>query len=66
MRTLLEKVHFYLAFVLGGAWFLITSGMGSVWLLVRPHNRQTLYVFGKVFCAVFARQIARTRSQQER
>jgi 1-acyl-sn-glycerol-3-phosphate acyltransferase len=29
--------------------------MGSLWLLVRPHNRQTLYVFGKVFCAVFAK-----------
>ncbi len=24
------------------------------------------WIFGKVFCAVFARQIARTRSQRER
>ena len=55
MRAVREKITFYLAFVLGGAWFLITSGLGSLWLLVRPGNRQTLYVFGKVFCLVFAK-----------
>lgn len=55
MKAIFEKIHFYVAFVLGGAWFLICSGLGSVWLLIRPHNRQTLYVFGKVFCAVFAK-----------
>ena len=55
MKTLRERITFYLAFVLGGAWFLVCSGLGSLWLLVRPHNRQTLYVFGKVFCGVFVR-----------
>jgi 1-acyl-sn-glycerol-3-phosphate acyltransferase len=55
MKTLRERIAFYLAFVLGGAWFLVCSGLGSLWLLVRPHNRQTLYVFGKVFCGVFVR-----------
>jgi 1-acyl-sn-glycerol-3-phosphate acyltransferase len=55
VKTLRERIAFYLAFVLGGAWFLVCSGLGSLWLLVKPHNRQTLYVFGKVFCQVFAR-----------
>jgi 1-acyl-sn-glycerol-3-phosphate acyltransferase len=55
MKKLRERVRFYVGFVLGGAWFLFCSGLGSVWLLVKPHNRQTLYVFGKVFCAVFAK-----------
>ena len=55
MKTLRERITFYVAFVLGGAWFLVCSGMGILWLLVRPHNRQTLYVFGKVFCRVFVR-----------
>jgi 1-acyl-sn-glycerol-3-phosphate acyltransferase len=34
----------------GGLWFLVCSALGVVWLLVRPHNRQTLYMYGKVFC----------------
>ena len=55
MKALFERIHFYVAFVLGGIWFLVCSGLGSLWLLVKPHNRQTLYVFGKVFCAVFAK-----------
>src|SRR6266545_2361280 len=53
MKTLRERIAFYFAFVFGGAWFLVCSGLGSLWLLARPHNRQTLYVFGKVFCRVF-------------
>lgn len=55
MTAVRERIAFYVAFVLGGAWFLVCSALGSVWLLVRPHNRQALYVFGKVFCNVFAR-----------
>jgi 1-acyl-sn-glycerol-3-phosphate acyltransferase len=57
MKTLRERIGFYVAFVLGGAWFLVCSGLGSLWLIVRPHNRQTLYMFGKVFCLVFARSM---------
>jgi len=53
MTTLRERIAFYTAFVLGGAWFLFCSGLGILWLIVRPGNRQTLYVFGKVFCRVF-------------
>jgi 1-acyl-sn-glycerol-3-phosphate acyltransferase len=55
MTALRERIAFHVAFVLGGLWFLVCSGLGSLWLLVRPHNRQTLYVFGKVFCLVFAK-----------
>jgi 1-acyl-sn-glycerol-3-phosphate acyltransferase len=45
-----EKLAFYAGFLVGGLWFLFCSALGIVWLLVRPHNRQTLYVYGKVFC----------------
>jgi 1-acyl-sn-glycerol-3-phosphate acyltransferase len=41
---------YHAGFLVGGLWFLVCSGLGVVWLLVRPRNRQTLYVFGKVFC----------------
>jgi 1-acyl-sn-glycerol-3-phosphate acyltransferase len=55
MTTLRERIAYYAAFVLGGAWFLFCSGLGILWLIVRPGNRQTLYVFGKVFCRVFVK-----------
>jgi 1-acyl-sn-glycerol-3-phosphate acyltransferase len=45
-----EKLAFYAGFLVGGLWFLVCSALGVVWLLVRPRNRQTLYVYGKVFC----------------
>jgi 1-acyl-sn-glycerol-3-phosphate acyltransferase len=45
-----EKLAYYAGFLVGGLWFLFCSALGIVWLLVRPHNRQTLYVYGKVFC----------------
>ena len=50
MRTLSERALFYLGFFLGGLWFLLCSALGILWLLIRPRNRQTLYVFGRVFC----------------
>lgn len=50
MRTLAEKLRYYAGFAVGGVWFLLCSALGIVWLLVRPHNRETLYVYGKVFC----------------
>ena len=57
MKQLRERIAYYLAFLFGGAWFLICSGLGIIWLAVRPGNRQTLYVFGKVFCRVFVRAV---------
>ena len=45
-----ERIAFYLGFFLGGLWFFLCSALGVVWLLVRPGNRQTLYVYGRVFC----------------
>jgi 1-acyl-sn-glycerol-3-phosphate acyltransferase len=50
LRFLRERLTFFLGFFVGGLWFLLCSAAGIVWLLVRPRNRQTLYVFGKVFC----------------
>ena len=45
-----DRLRFFLGFFLGGLWFLLCSALGVVWLLVRPRNRQTLYVYGRVFC----------------
>jgi 1-acyl-sn-glycerol-3-phosphate acyltransferase len=50
VRTLRERLAFFGGFFVGALWFLFCSALGVVWLLVRPGNRQTLYVFGKVFC----------------
>ena len=50
MRKFGEKLAYYAGFVLGGLWFLICSALGIVWLLLAPHNRRTLYVYGRVFC----------------
>jgi 1-acyl-sn-glycerol-3-phosphate acyltransferase len=50
VKRLSEKLAFYVGFLIGGLWFLLCSALGVVWLLVRPRNRQTLYVYGKVFC----------------
>jgi 1-acyl-sn-glycerol-3-phosphate acyltransferase len=50
VRILGEKLRFYAGFAVGGVWFLLCSALGIIWLLVRPRNRQTLYVYGRVFC----------------
>ncbi len=50
VRIAAEKLFFYFGFFFGGLWFLLCSATGIVWLLIRPRNRQTLYVYGKVFC----------------
>jgi 1-acyl-sn-glycerol-3-phosphate acyltransferase len=57
MKRLAEKLSFYLGFTFGGIWFLVCSFLGSLWLLVAPRNRQTLYVFGKVFCHSLVRMM---------
>src|SRR6202008_625520 len=40
-----ERLAFYLGFFFGGLWFFLCSALGVVWLLLRPGNRQTLYVY---------------------
>ena len=50
MRRAGEKLAYYAGFFVGGLWFLFCSALGIVWLLVRPRNRETLYVYGQVFC----------------
>ena len=57
MRGFAEKVFFYVAFFFGGLWFLLCSAAGIVWLLFAPRNRQTLYVYGKVFCRGLTRMM---------
>jgi 1-acyl-sn-glycerol-3-phosphate acyltransferase len=50
-------VAFYLGFFLGGIWFVFCSTAGIAWLLFSPGNRQTLYVFGLVFCRGLTRMM---------
>jgi 1-acyl-sn-glycerol-3-phosphate acyltransferase len=50
LTLLKERLFFYFGMVVGCLWFLLCSAAGVVWLLFSPHNRQTLYVYGKVFC----------------
>lgn len=57
MRTLSGRIFFYIGFLLGGLWLLLCSALGIVWLLVHPRNRQTLYVFGRVFCRGLVRMM---------
>ncbi len=52
-----ERLTFFLGFFFGGLWFLLCSGLGVVWLLLRPRNRQTLYVYGRVFCRGLVRMM---------
>jgi 1-acyl-sn-glycerol-3-phosphate acyltransferase len=50
VKRLAERLTYYAGFLAGGLWFLFCSALGTVWLLLSPRNRQTLYVYGKVFC----------------
>jgi 1-acyl-sn-glycerol-3-phosphate acyltransferase len=45
-----ERALFWFGIVFGGLWFVVCSAAGVVWLLLRPGNRQTLYVYGRIFC----------------
>ena len=56
-ERLAEGFNYYAGFVAGGLWFLLCSALGTVWLLLRPRNRQTLYVYGKVFCRGIVRMM---------
>ena len=55
--TLGERVAYLLGCLFGGAWFVLCSGAGIVWLLVSPGNRQTLYWFGRIFCRGLVRRM---------
>jgi 1-acyl-sn-glycerol-3-phosphate acyltransferase len=66
VRTFVEKVHFYLGFFFGGLWFLLCSAAGIAWLLVVPRNRQTLYVYGKVFCRGLTKMMGWTVEVEDR
>ena len=57
MRPILEKLFFLFGVVVGGAWFLLCSAAGIVWLLAVPRNRQTLYYYGRVFCRGLVRMM---------
>ena len=52
-----DRLTFLLGFFFGGLWFLLCSALGVVWLLLRPGNRQTLYVYGRVFCRGLVRMM---------
>jgi 1-acyl-sn-glycerol-3-phosphate acyltransferase len=55
VKRLGQRLAYYAGFVAGGLWFLFCSALGILWLLVVPRNRQTLYMFGRVFCRGLAR-----------
>jgi 1-acyl-sn-glycerol-3-phosphate acyltransferase len=50
VKLLKERLSYYAGFLVGGLWFLGCSALGILWLLIVPRNRQTLYMFGRVFC----------------
>jgi 1-acyl-sn-glycerol-3-phosphate acyltransferase len=55
-----ERVAYLLGCLVGGAWFVVCSAAGIVWLLVSPGNRQTLYWYGRVFCRGLVRMMGWT------
>src|SRR6266545_7169186 len=57
MRLIRERLLFYYGCLFGGFYFVLCSAAGIVWLLLQRGNRQTLYVYGKVFCRGLARMM---------
>jgi 1-acyl-sn-glycerol-3-phosphate acyltransferase len=57
LKTFFEKLFFFFGITVGGAYFVLCSAAGIVWLLLQRGNRQTLYVYGKVFCRGLARMM---------
>lgn len=57
MRAFRERLAYHAGFLVGGLWFLLCSAVGTVWLLLAPRNRQTLYMFGRVFCRGITRMM---------
>jgi 1-acyl-sn-glycerol-3-phosphate acyltransferase len=57
LKTFFEKLFFFFGITVGGAYFVLCSAAGIIWLLLQRGNRQTLYVYGKVFCRGLARMM---------
>jgi 1-acyl-sn-glycerol-3-phosphate acyltransferase len=57
MARITQRLRFLFGVVVGGGWFLFCSALGIVWLLLFPRNRQTLYVYGRIFCRGLARMM---------
>ena len=52
-----ERAASLLGCLVGGAWFVLCSALGIVWLAVSPGNRQTLYWYGRIFCRGLVRMM---------
>jgi 1-acyl-sn-glycerol-3-phosphate acyltransferase len=57
LKTFFEKFFFFFGIIVGGVYFVLCSAVGIVWLLLQRGNRQTLYVYGKVFCRGLVRMM---------
>src|SRR5215470_7504592 len=57
MARMSQRLLFLFGVVVGGSWFLLCSAAGIVWLLLSPGNRQTLYVYGRIFCRGLTRMM---------
>jgi 1-acyl-sn-glycerol-3-phosphate acyltransferase len=57
LKTFFEKLFFFFGITVGGAYFVLCSAAGIVWLLLQRGNRQTLYVYGRVFCRGLVRMM---------
>src|SRR5215470_9944900 len=57
MARISQRLLFLFGVVVGGSWFLLCSAAGIVWLLLSPGNRQTLYVYGRIFCRGLTRMM---------
>jgi 1-acyl-sn-glycerol-3-phosphate acyltransferase len=55
--TLARRLAYLLGCAFGGAWFVLCSSAGILWLLVAPGNRQTLYWYGRIFCRGLVRMM---------
>jgi 1-acyl-sn-glycerol-3-phosphate acyltransferase len=66
LKTFFERLFFLFGITVGGAYFVLCSAAGIVWLLLQRGNRQTLYVYGKVFCRGLARMMGWTIDVENR
>jgi 1-acyl-sn-glycerol-3-phosphate acyltransferase len=57
LKTFFEKFFFFFGIIVGGVYFVLCSAVGIVWLLLQRGNRQTLYVYGRVFCRGLVRMM---------
>ena len=57
MARIPQRLLFLFGVVVGGIWFVLCSAAGIVWLLLSPGNRQTLYVYGRIFCRGLTRMM---------